>query len=156
MKQIFEKIFPKFVVSAGIIMLVILVINFPAQAQTRRGNKMNQTKKTKIVPGSWGGTGIGLTIEDVGLNLEFDCAAAEITQSLMIDKKGIFSLEGFYIRRYPGAIRINLITKKQAAKFEGKISGKTMMLKIMLTEDGKIIGEFRLERGKTPVIRRCA
>ncbi len=117
---------------------------------------MFQTKKTKVAPGSWGGSGVGLNIEAASVALEFDCAAAEIPDSLMIDKAGKFSTNGVYIRRSPGALRTKFPPKRAAARFEGKISGKTMTLRITLTETNEKIGDYTLERGKSPTIRKCA
>ena len=117
---------------------------------------MFQTKKTKVAPGSWGGSGVGLNVEAAAVAMEFDCATAEIPGSLLIDKAGNFSTNGVYLRRSPGALRTKLPPKRAAARFEGKISGKTLTLKITLTETNEKIGSFTLERGKSPVIRRCA
>lgn len=137
------------------VLVLSLLINVPVEAQTNN-KKMVQTKKTKVAPGKWGGTSIGLSVEETTVTIEFDCATAEITRNLMIDKTGNFSTEGIYIRRSPGALRVKFPPKRAPARFEGKISGKTMTLKITLTETGEKIGDFTLQRGKTPTIRKCA
>lgn len=116
---------------------------------------MNQTKKKAVAPGDWGGEGIGLTVEDKGAKMQFDCAEAEITEKLMIDGKGNFSAKGNFLRRTPGPIRLKMLPKPQPAKFVGKITGKKMTLKVVLTETDEEIGNYRLERGKTAKIRRC-
>ena len=123
--------------------------------QAKIYKKMNQTNKKEVVPSDWGGTGINLAVIKGGATLEFDCAEAEITEKMMIDKKGNFSVKGKYLRRPPGAIRVNLQPKPQPAKFVGKITGKKMMLKIMLTENDEEIGSYQLERDKIGRIRRC-
>lgn len=148
--------FKRRIYSAGIILTCLFWLNIPVEAQTKRGVRMLQTKKTKVAPGNWGGSGIGLDIEETTVVLEFDCATAEIPGNLMIDKAGNFSTSGVYTRRMPGALRIKLLPKPAAARFEGKISGKTMTLKITLTESDEKVGDYTLQRGKTRTIRRCA
>lgn len=149
-----SKLERQFYLTAFVLVLALL-INVPVEAQTNN-KKMVQTKKTKVAPGKWGGTGIGLNVEETVVTLEFDCATAEIPSNLMIDKTGNFSTDGVYIRRTPGALRIKFPPKRVPARFEGKISGKTMILKITLSETGEKIGDYTLQRGKTSTIRRCA
>jgi hypothetical protein len=151
LSKIKRRIYP-----ASLFLAFTLLLNFPFEAQTRGGSSMSQTKKTKVAPGNWGGSGIGLNVEAEGVNLEFDCATAEIPGDLMIDKAGNFVAAGVYIRRSPGALRIKLPPKRAAARFEGKISGKTMTLKITLAEADEKIGDYTLTRGKTRTVRRCA
>ena len=141
---------------ASAVLILTLLLNFPVESRTGGGLRMFQTKKTKVAPGSWGGSGIGLSVEETIVSLEFDCATAEIPGNLMIDKGGNFSTNGVYIRRSPGALRTKLPPKRAAARFEGKISGKTMTLRIILIETNEKVGDFTLQRGKSPAIRRCA
>jgi len=138
------------------VLVLSLLLSIQVEAQQTNNKKMVQTKKTKVAPGNWGGIGIGLNVEPTAVTIEFDCATAEITRNLMIDKAGNFSTDGVYIRRTPGALRIKFPPKRTPARFEGKIAGKTMTLKITLTETGEKIGDFTLQRGKAPTIRRCA
>jgi hypothetical protein len=117
--------------------------------------KLNQSKLVSVPPGSWGATGIGLVIEEDNVKIEYDCAEGEIKQKFTIDEQGNFSMNGVYIRRYPGALRVNLPLKRQPAIYEGKISGNTMTLKVTLTETNERLEEIVLERDKIPGIRRC-
>lgn len=133
---------------------------FPASSKTefkqaKIYKKMNQTDKKEIPPGDWGGTGINLAIKEENVVIEFDCAEAEITGKLMIDKKGNFNAYGTYLKRYPGAIRTNLPLKSQPAKFSGRVSGKKMLLKVTLKESDEVVGNFVLNRGETGRIRKC-
>jgi hypothetical protein len=137
-------------------LILTLWLNIPVESQSIDRYKMFQTKKTKVAAGKWGGTGIGLSVGETDVSLEFDCATAEIARNLMIDKAGNFSAEGFYIRRSPGALRTKFPPKRAAARFVGKISGKTMTLRITLIETDEKIGDFTLQRGKTSTIRKCA
>lgn len=117
--------------------------------------KVNQAKLTSIAPGNWGAAGVNLLVEDGGVKIEYDCASGEITEKFLIDEQGRFSVSGFYTRLYPGARRVNLPPKRAAARFEGKISGDKMTLKVTLTETGERLEEVVLQRDATGRIRRC-
>src|SRR5580765_2357571 len=57
--------------------------------------KMNQPKLHALTPGNWGATGVNAVIEKKAVAIQFDCAEGEIRQALMIDKKGVFKVDGF-------------------------------------------------------------
>ena len=158
----------------------IVFFAVPAQAQTSNSNtaagKHGQPKshgkhrKKKIVnaienetrtnlqsvsSGAWGAAGINLTVAGGGGQLEFDCAEGEITQKLMVDGEGNFTAEGIYIRRSHGPIRVGFPPVRQAVRYEGRIFGAKMNLKIVAAEDGKVVGEYTLESGVAAKIHRC-
>lgn len=116
---------------------------------------MVEPKIISVPPGNWGATGINVAVEAASVRIEYDCADGEINQKFITDEKGNFSLSGFHTRLYPGAIRVDLLPKPQPARYQGKIAGETMRLKVTLTESGDVIGEFTLERDQTGRIRKC-
>ena len=116
---------------------------------------MNQTKLALVSPSSWGAVGISFIISENDVEIEYDCANGKIEQRLILNEQGGFSADGVYIRRYPGALRLNLPPKPQPARYEGTISGHTMTLKVTLTKTNEILGEVVLERNKTPGIHNC-
>lgn len=116
---------------------------------------MNQQKTKELSSGNWGGQGVGLVIEENGANIQFDCAEAEIKEKISINEKGVFSVDGEYIRNGPGPIRLNMPSRRQPAHFDGKISGDEMTLTVTLTKSKDKIGEFKLKLGQTPIIHRC-
>jgi hypothetical protein len=118
-------------------------------------SKMNQSKLTSVPPGIWGATGIGLVIGNNGGEIEYDCADGEIEQKLTVDKNGNFNVNGVHIPSHPGPIRLDSPPERKPARYQGKISGKTMTLAVTLTENNKKIGEYVLERDKFPRIHRC-
>jgi hypothetical protein len=138
-----------------ILFLIAIVFYSTAVFLTQADNSMNQTKKKAVAPGIWGGTGVNLTVEKEGVKIQYDCAEAEITEKLMIDKKGSFSVEGTYLRHNPGAIRLKFKPKKQPAKFVGKITDKKMILKVILTESDEEIGDHTLQKDKPAKLHRC-
>lgn len=116
---------------------------------------MNQAKMISVPTGNWGAAGVNFVVEDNGVKIEYDCATGEITQKLVLDAQGGFSLDGFYTRRYPGALRVKFPPKRAPARYEGKISGDKMTLKVTLTETNETLDEVVLQRNTTGTIRRC-
>lgn len=131
--------------------------------QTRKSKKIkkrvvkkviNKPKSTIVAKGIWGGTGIGFDAGENGVQVEFDCAQGEINQKFLTDENGNFNLNGFYTYETP-VRRIDFTPKPQAASFQGRISGSTMNLKVVLTESKQLIGEYTLTRDAMPGIRKC-
>lgn len=127
----------------------------PKKKKGKSKSKVNQAKTVSVPPGNCGATGVRLVIDGHGVTIEYDCARGEITQKLLIDEQGGFRVSGVYTRRYPGAVRVKLLPKPQPARFEGKISGNKMTLKVTLTETGETLEEVVLERDKTARLRKC-
>jgi hypothetical protein len=127
----------------------------PKKKKGKSKSKVNQSKSVSVPKGNWGATGINLVVVENGAIIEYDCANGEITQKLMINEQGGFSVNGVYIRRYPGALRVKFPPKRQPARYEGKISGDKMTLKVTLTETGETLEEVVLERGKIARIHGC-
>lgn len=116
---------------------------------------MGQEKLIAVTPGHWGGTGVNFVVEKNSTSIEYDCAAGEISSQLKVDRRGKFAADGSHKRLYPGALRVNLQPKAQPARYEGKITGKTMRYKVTLKETGEVIGEFTAELGKEGRVRGC-
>jgi hypothetical protein len=117
--------------------------------------KLSQSKSDAVTPGVWGAAGVNLIIEDGGATIEYDCARAEITQKFSVNERGGFKLNGVYIRRNPGALRVKFQPQPQPAIFEGEISGNKMTLRVTLTETNKTLDQVVLERGKTARLHKC-
>ncbi|HEX9960842.1 MAG TPA: hypothetical protein VGB00_07915 [Pyrinomonadaceae bacterium] len=116
---------------------------------------MNQSKLNQTAAGNWGATGVNFVVEDGGVKIEYDCATGEIAQKLLIDEQGGFSVNGVYTRRYPGALRVKFLPKPQPARFEGRISGDKLTLKVTLTETGETLEEVVLQRDTAGRIHKC-
>lgn len=117
--------------------------------------KMNQAKLAAAPTGSWGANGIGIVVEDGGARIEYDCADGEIRGKLMIDGQGNFTANGVHIQQSFGPTRLDNPPQEQPARYTGKISGKTMTLKVVLTETKETVGEYVLEKDKYARIHRC-
>ncbi len=110
----------------------------------------------KAVPASlWGGNGIRLTIEEKKATVEYACGDGEITGRLKVDGLGNFRANGFHSRVRPGPVREGVGDQSQPARYEGRISGRKMTLKVTLIESKEIIGNFDLTRDAVPRLHRC-
>lgn len=117
--------------------------------------KMNQTKLVSVPESIWGANGIKLAVGENAATIEYDCADGKIEEPLKVDEKGNFRANGVHIRQKGGPIREDSKPPSQSARYEGRISGDKMTLKVTLTENGELIGNYTLERGKTPRMHRC-
>ena len=118
-------------------------------------NEMGQEKLTAVAPGHWGGSGVNFVVEKNSTSIGYDCAVGVIPGQLKVDRRGHFAADGSHKRLYPGALRASLQPKAQPARYEGRITGKTMRYKVTLTETGEVIGEFSAELGKEGRVRGC-
>lgn len=121
----------------------------------RTKEKMVQAKSVALQPGIWGANGIGLTVEETGGKIEYDCADGEIEQKIRLDKCGSFVAAGVHIPLHGGPLRLDSPPERQPVRYEGKISGNRMTLKVVRIETNETIGEYVLERDKFPRIHRC-
>lgn len=103
----------------------------------------------------WGGSGARVSVEQKKVAMEYACARGEIVGPLKINERGNFKANGFHILQRPGPTRMNDTPQRQPARFEGKISGKSMTLKVTLLENNEVIGNFELKQNVTPRIQRC-
>ncbi len=130
----------------------------PKRTRIKKGKarqKMNQTKLVSVPESTWGANGIRLAIEENAAIIEYDCADGIIEETLKVDKQGNFTANGVHIRQKGGPIREDSPPPRQPANYQGRISGDKMTLKVTLSKTGEVIGEFILQRGKTPRMHRC-
>jgi len=136
----------------------IQIDKLPKQTRKKKGKtgqKMNQSKLVLVPASTWGANGIKLAVEENAGTIEYDCADGQIEEPLKVDEQGNFTANGVHIRQKGGPIREDSPPPRQPARYQGKISGDKMTLKVTLTESGEVIGTFTLERGKTPRMHRC-
>ncbi|MEP6786945.1 MAG: hypothetical protein ABJB40_00835 [Acidobacteriota bacterium] len=147
-------------------LLILFVVSFgfainaaPAAAQLMVSHSIkHKTKQARVAPvphGYWGASGIGVTVEEKSVSIQFDCAEAGIREVLTADKTGSFKVKGFYQPHSPGPTRLNDPPKDVPAWFEGKVTGKVMIIKITLVDSKDVIGEYTVELGKTGRMHRC-
>lgn len=132
-----------------------LLLNFGILSTPASAIARSQPKLYKVTIGTWGARGAEIVTEKTSVKLRFDCADGEIPRALRTDKRGKFKVEGTYTKRGFGPIRINKPLAIEPATYEGRVTGKSMKIKITVIATGDLVGEFTLIRGREARIRGC-
>jgi hypothetical protein len=100
--------------------------------------------------------GIILTITPSGADLEWDCAAGQITEPFQTEEDGSFDLEGTFT---PGAglpVREDDPPRAQPARYFGtqlQLSGITLTVEV--PSSGITLGPYLLRLGQGVILHRC-
>lgn len=108
-----------------------------------------------VITGGWGGNHIGLTATADSSQIEYDCAAGSIQGPIVLDSGGRFTALGSHTIGHGGPVRMDEVPDVHAARYEGRVRGNTMELRVVLTDRNQEIGTFRLERNAQPMVMRC-
>jgi hypothetical protein len=108
-----------------------------------------------VLTGMWGGQHMRLEVSSRGASIEYDCAHGTIDQPMTLDSGGYFDVRGTHITERGGPVREGERSDALAARYTGRIQGKTMTITVMLTDSKEIAGTFTLGYGKTPRLRKC-
>jgi hypothetical protein len=125
-------------------------------------SNMNQAQNSnapvaqKKLTGEWGGQGISMVVTEAGATLDFDCATGTITEVIVPDSDGKFSVKGLFARQRPGPTREGDDNEGQPAVYSGAVEGENLTLTITLERNNEKAGTFKLVHGKPARIRRCA
>ena len=101
----------------------------------------------------WGGDHVRMTVNHSGAELEFDCAAGTITDTVP-ETDGAFSLKGTFTPQRSGPSRDDRSTTA-AAVYSGTIERDTMTLHIVLNGQDREIGTYVLSRDGAGTLRKC-
>jgi hypothetical protein len=104
--------------------------------------------------GTWGGTGIAMTVTGTGASLEFDCASGSIAGRIVLTEQR-FTLPGIFIVEHGGPVHENEPPDQRSATYTGRLSGSLMQLDIVL-EDGTRIGPYEVSKDHSALLRKCA
>jgi len=115
----------------------------------------NTPMEQRKISGLWGGQGISMEATDSGATLDFDCASGTITEPILPDTAGKFSVKGRFARQRPGPTREDDNTEGQPASYSGVVNGENLTLTITLAKNSEKVGDFTLAHGKIGRIRRC-
>ena len=116
---------------------------------------MDQQNSLDVKRGIWGGRGISLVVEKNSYVIDLDCGKAAILTRLRIRKDGKFSAIGIMTRSGPGPVMRDAPPRAQRVRFEGRVSGKQMTIKVTLADSGDLVGDYTLERGAQSELTRC-
>lgn len=109
----------------------------------------------ELVTGDWGGQHLGLSATSVGAELEYDCAAGRIAEPIRPDAVGRFSVVGEHYPGHGGPSIIGEEQVKRPARYDGKVRGDTMTLRVTLTDSNEVLGSFTLVYGRSPFVFKC-
>ncbi len=118
-------------------------------------NKPRVMQSKPVQTGLWGGTGISMIVSDKGAAIEYPCADGEITEAIKTDKNGNFNVPGVHIRQRPGPVRVDAKPDREAVRFEGRVTNKTMKLKVVAIKGNEVLGEYSLALGARQRMHRC-
>ena len=130
----------------------------PKLKSKKKGKGKQKPMDTQLVlvpAGDWGGQDIRLTVGAKGGTIQYPCADGQIEQPMMMDAGGNFAANGFHLQQRGGPIRADLDQLKQRVRYEGKISGETMTLKVTDVNSKALVGEYSLQHGKLTRMTRC-
>ena len=112
-----------------------------------------QSKPVKT--GLWSGTGITMNVADKEVTIEYPCADGEIAGPIKTDRNGNFNVAGVHIRHRPGPVRVDAKPDREAVRFEGRVTDKTMKLKVVSVKGKEVLGEYDLIFGARHRMYRC-
>jgi hypothetical protein len=111
--------------------------------------------KKSVEPGRWGGARVRLEVGERGdASVEFDCAHGTI-EKLAPDSGGDFSARGLFVKERGGPVRAEGGEEGEPARYSGKVTGKTMTLRVVLEGSGEEVGSYTLTHGKGTRLTKC-
>ena len=116
---------------------------------------MDQQNSLDVKRGIWGGRGISFVVEKNSSLIDLDCGKAAISSRLRARKDGKFSAIGIMTRSGPGPVMRDAPPRAQRVRFEGRVSGKQMTVKVTLADSGDLVGDYTLGRGAQSELTRC-
>ena len=109
-----------------------------------------------VQAGMWGGTDVRLDIAADGNRFEFGCAHGTITQPILLDAKGNFDVAGEFVFEHGGPVYAGEVEDKHPARYTGTVTeGKIMVVTIVITDQNKTLGPYKLTLGVQPKIVKC-
>lgn len=105
-----------------------------------------------MVGGTWGGDDAGLIADDTSAHVHIGCTYGNVHQPIVLDQGSRFDLAGEQnITAYP--IDLGIF---HPARFTGSIDGRTMTLRVMLTDTAVTLGPVVLTFNEEPSMGRYA
>jgi hypothetical protein len=104
-----------------------------------------------VVAGTWGGENAGLIATDSTVHVHIGCTLGDVSGRRYVDAAGYFEGTGLYnVDAYPVDRGI-----LHPARFSGRITGRTMILTVALTDTTRQLGPVLLTYGKEPRMQAC-
>lgn len=129
-----------------------LLLSIPPLAGAATGTQQEGDHNSSQV---WGSGGIRMQTTPEGATIEFDCGHGSILQPIKPDAGGEFTVTGTYTLERGGPIRKGNPPRDLHATYKGSISGDTMHLEIILTDNDQQPSPFTLTRGNVGKLVKC-
>lgn len=126
----------------------------PVNNPAMNANTAPSSNQNRDMRGLWGGQHIRIEVGDAGAEIDYDCAHGRITEKIVPDRNGKFTVKGVHAREHPGPVREGE-QNEQAASYRGSIDGDTMTLTVTLTQTNETVGTFTLTHGKGGRVFKC-
>ncbi|MCU1306175.1 MAG: hypothetical protein JWN45_870 [Acidobacteriaceae bacterium] len=134
----------------------ILVSLMLSVAAASNGGKKTTVSKSKVLaPGRWNGEHVTMMVTAKGAELEFDCAAGQIAEPIVLDSPGKFSVAGTFAPEHGGPVQRDEGSSAANARYSGQVSGDSMALTVTAASGGAPIGSFNLTKGTEPSLMKC-
>ena len=103
----------------------------------------------------WGSRDVTMRVTAQGAELDFACAHGAIQQPIRPNAAGEFSVPGTYTPERGGPIMKDNPPRDLPAIYKGAISGDTMHLEIILSDQSQSPPPFTLTKGKQAKVVKC-
>ena len=97
---------------------------------------------------------MSLQVDAGRVAIEWGCASGSIARVPALDDNGRFSVEGTYLQERPGPTRAGE-DKESPARYDGAVTGDTLVLKVTLAGAAEPVGTFTFTYGKRTAVRKC-
>ncbi len=104
--------------------------------------------------GVWGGERAELDATTAGATLRFFCAHGAVTQPIVLDDAGRFSLPGWFVRE-GGPVPADETRYARPAVYGGCVDGPTMTLDVLVDGTPPSPGTFTLVHGQKSPLGPC-
>jgi hypothetical protein len=119
--------------------------------------------------GEWGGRRVSLTVTETGASIEYDCAHGTIDERVILDAEGRFDVRGTHEDESGGTLPATSVLEesgspggakgagahRRAARYTGRVEGRTLSLTVTLDESAQAFGTFSLTHGATARLYKC-
>lgn len=105
--------------------------------------------------GLWGGKGIYIKVGSSSSIVELDCAHGTISEQFATNKHGRFQLTGTFTVEDVGPTDPTHPPVDRPARYVGKVRGNFMLIRIVLTDTGRVAGPYVLGLDQPFFVTKC-
>jgi hypothetical protein len=105
-----------------------------------------------VAEGSWGGHDASLVVDATGAAADFNCSHGRIEEPLVVEEDGAFRARGYWVRE--GGPQQETEDRRPAT-YSGTSDGRTLTLRVKVTDPARDLGPFTLVLGEPAVLHKC-